>query len=156
MVSFATIIRSILRSTSGELMNTRLLMIASAATMGVAGLAGTFAPAEVLAAAQINATDPLPVIMQLLGALYIGFAMANWTAKDNAIGGIYSRPLSIANCVHFVAGALALLKYEYAHGFATPMLIPLFVYALFAIAFSYLVFGKGAACLVAPSPPSSK
>jgi hypothetical protein len=132
-------------------MNTRLLMIVSAATMGVVGLAATFAPVEVLAAAKIAATDPLPVVVQLLGALYIGFAMANWIAKDNAIGGIYSRPLSIANFVHFVSGALALLKYEYAHGFAILMLIPLVVYAVFAIAFSYLVFGMGATRVVAPN-----
>ena len=88
--------------------------------------------------------------MQLLGALYIGFAMANWTAKDNAIGGIYSRPLSLANCVHFVAGALALLKYETAHEFGTSLLPALVVYALLAAGFSYLVFGMGAACKVAP------
>ena len=131
-------------------MNPRMLMIASAVAMALAGMAASFAPVELLTAALIPVVDPLPVFVQLIGALYIGFAMANWTAKDNAIGGIYSRPLSLANCVHFVAGALALLKYEYAHGFGTPMLAALIVYALFAIAFSHLVFGMGAACKVAP------
>lgn len=131
-------------------MNTKLLMVASALVMGGAGLAATFAPAELLAALGIAVADPLPVAVQLMGALYVGFAMANWTAKDNAIGGIYSRPLSLANCVHFVAGALALLKYEYAHGFGTPLLPALTVYALLAAAFSHLAFGRGAACKVAP------
>lgn len=125
-------------------------MIASAAAMALAGAAATFAPVELLAAAGIAAAGPLPVLVQLMGALFIGFAMANWTAKDNVIGGIYSRPLALANCVHFVAGALALLKNEYARGFGTPLLPVLLVYLPFAAGFSYLVFGKGAACVVAP------
>ncbi len=131
-------------------MNTRILMVTSAATMGIAGLVATFAPVEVLNAAAIPVNGPLPVFVQLMGALYIGFAMANWVAKDNAIGGIYSRPLSMANCLHFFAGALALLKYEYAHGFGTPMIAVLIVYALFAIAFSYLLLGMSPAGKVAP------
>jgi hypothetical protein len=131
-------------------MNTRILMVASAAVMGIAGLVATFAPLEVLTAIAGPVNGPLPVLVQLMGALYIGFAMANWVAKDNAIGGIYSRPLSMANCVHFFAGALALLKYEYAHRFDTPMVAALIVYALFALAFSYLVLGMGAARKVAP------
>jgi hypothetical protein len=131
-------------------MNTRILMVASAAVMGIAGLVTTFAPVEVLSAFAIPVNDPLPVLVQLMGALYIGFAFANWTAKDNAIGGIYSRPLSVANCFHFLAGALALLKYEYAHGFGTPMVAALILYALFAIAFSYLLLGMGSARKIAP------
>ena len=74
-------------------MNPRILMIASAVAMALAGMAASFAPVELLTAALIPVVDPLPVFVQLIGALYIGFAMANWTAKDNAIGGIYSRPL---------------------------------------------------------------
>lgn len=139
-------------------MNTRILMIASALAMGAAGLAATFAPLELLGALKVAPSGPLPVLIQLLGALYIGFALANWTAKANVIGGIYSRPLSLANCVHFVAGALALLKYTYAtaiggataNAFATPMVVALVIYLGFAACFTYLVFGMGAACQVAP------
>jgi hypothetical protein len=138
-------------------MNTRVLMIASALAMGAAGLAATFAPAELLVALNVAPVGPLPVLIQLLGALYVGFALANWTAKANVIGGIYSRPLSLANCVHFVAGALALLKYTYAaaigstvaNALATPMTVVLAIYLGFAACFTYLVFGMGAACKVA-------
>ena len=90
--------------------NTRLLMIYSAVVLDLAGVGAMYAPHEILAAAGIAAVHSLPVMVQLMGALYIGFAMANWTARANMIGGIYLRPLSLSNCIHFVAGELALVK----------------------------------------------
>lgn len=117
-------------------MNTRLLMMSSAVVLDLAGVGATFAPHEILAAAGIAAVHPLPVMVQLMGALYIGFAMANWTARANMIGGIYSRPLSLSNCIHFVAGELALVKSGYANGLVAPIVFALVAYALFAMCFS--------------------
>ena len=79
-------------------MNTRTLMVASSLVLGAAGLAMTFAPAELLTALPASAAEPLPVLLQLLGALYLSFAFANWTAKDSLIGGIYARPYTAAFC----------------------------------------------------------
>ena len=134
-------------------MNTRILMMASSVAMGLVGLAASFAPAELLGALHVTPTDPLPVFIQLLGALYVAFAMANWTAKDSLIGGIYARPLSLGNLVHFMVGALALGKHEAATGFHGPLVVVLAVYAIFAVGFGWLVFGRGAACAV--NTPSS-
>jgi glucose uptake protein GlcU len=101
--------------------------------------------------------EPLSVLIQLLGATYFAFALTNWTAKDNMIGGIYSRPLSLGNCVHFVVGALALAKQQFSQGVSVPLIATLVVYAIFAICFAWLVFGHGAACRVAaPAQPSSR
>lgn len=112
---------------------TRLVMGGSAVAMGLAGLAGTFAPHELLRFAGLSATGAFPVLVQLTAALYLGFAMLNWMARDSLIGGIYNRPVAIGNLVHFVVGALALLKYAAA----APLTI---VYALFALAFAKVVF----------------
>jgi hypothetical protein len=135
-------------------MNTKAVMVASSACLGAAGLAATFAPVELLAAAGLPVISPLPVVVQLLGALYLGFALANWTAKENLIGGIYSRPLSLANSIHFTAGALALVKAAMAGGANWPLLLATTVYAVFAGLFGYLVFGRGAACVTAASSGS--
>lgn len=135
-------------------MNTRTLMIASSLVLGAAGLAVTFAPAELLTALPASAAEPLPVLLQLLGALYLSFAFANWTAKDSLIGGIYARPLSLGNCLHFLMGALALFKHLVSSGFHGPLVAVLAVYAIFALGFSYLVFGRGAAGQV--SPPANQ
>lgn len=129
-------------------MNTKLLMAASSITLALVGLATSFAPVELLATLKISPTNPLPVIIQLLGALYLGFAMTNWMAKDSLIGGIYARPLSVGNCLHFAAGSLALFKYQLATGFHCPLTVALVVYAIFALAFVYLVFARGVACRV--------
>ncbi|MCE9619585.1 MAG: hypothetical protein K8R92_06725 [Planctomycetes bacterium] len=132
-------------------MNTKYLMVASSVALGAAGLAATFAPVELLGAMHGPTDQPLPVLVQVLGALYIGFAMVNWTAKGFVVGGIYSRPLTLGNFVHFTVGAIALLKHEYAIGFSGPLLFASMAYAIFAICFGYLVFGRGAACATTTS-----
>jgi len=124
-------------------MNTRILMIASSIGLGVAGLVATFLPNELLGILNAPAVEPLPILVQLLGALYIAFAFANWTAKDSVIGGIYSRPLALGNGLHFTMGALALAKYEFANGFPILLLVVTIIYTVFAICFMYLVFGRG-------------
>jgi hypothetical protein len=124
-------------------------MVASSLALGLAGLAASFAPSELLRALGSPATEPLPVLIQLLGGVYLAFAITNWTAKDNIIGGIYSRPVSIGNCVHFTTGTLALAKQQLSHGFSLPLIAVLIAYTIFAICFGWLVFGYGTACKVA-------
>lgn len=124
-------------------------MAISSLALGLAGLAASFAPAELLRALGSPAAEPLPVLIQLLGSMYLAFAITNWTAKDNMIGGIYSRPLSLGNCVHFVVGSLALAKQQFSHDMSVPLITALIVYTIFAICFAWLVFGYGSACKVA-------
>ncbi|MBK8782735.1 MAG: hypothetical protein IPO22_13215 [Anaerolineales bacterium] len=90
-------------------MNTKILMMSSSLALGLAGIFALFAP-EVLLPSAAGATS---VLVQLMGALYFSFALMNWTAKDSAIGGIYARPVSLANFSHFFSGVLLLLKYSY-------------------------------------------
>ena len=92
-------------------MNTKLLLGATAGLMAAAGLVLQFAPHEVLAAAGYGASGPAPLVLQLLGALYLGFALLNWMSKGVRMGGIYARPLAMGNLLHGVAGAGALLRY---------------------------------------------
>jgi hypothetical protein len=121
-------------------MSTRLVMIVSAVFMGLTGVAASFLPHEVLQYAGEEVNGSLPVVVQLLGALYIGFAMMNWMAKDSLIGGIYNRPLAIGNFVHFLAGALALVKVAVRQPFSTPLVVLTVVYAVLAAGFAYVFF----------------
>lgn len=130
-------------------MNTKVLMGASSLALGLAGIAASFAPSELLRALGSSAAEPLPVLIQLLGGMYFAFAITNWTAKDNIIGGIYSRPISLGNCIHFIAGALTLAKQQFSHGVSLPLVAVLIAYTLFAICFAWLVFGHGTVCKVA-------
>jgi hypothetical protein len=121
-------------------MKTKPLMAGSSLLLGLAGIIASFAPQELLASLHVPATHPLPLVIQLMGALYIAFALTNWTAKDSIIGGIYARPISLGNFAHFTVGALALAKYQLSDGFTPLLLVVLIMYAVFAIIFGWLLF----------------
>ena len=121
-------------------MNTKILMMASSAFPGIAGVFGLFAPEKLLKILSLAPTDPLPVVIQIMGALYCSFALMNWTVKDNIIGGIYLRPISLANFAHFTMGALTLIRYQLSNSANHPILGVLIMYVVFAIIIVWLVF----------------
>jgi len=120
-------------------MNTKLLLGASAVVMGVAGVAASFLPHEILAMFGSGSGGMHPVFIQLLGALLFAFAMANWAAKGSLIGGIYNRPLALGNLTHFVMGALALGKATMQTS-SPAMIAATAAYAIFAVAFAMVFF----------------
>jgi hypothetical protein len=121
-------------------MNTKLLMTVSSLMLGLAGIFALFAPDVLLAMLNAPAAGPLSVLVQLTGALYFSFALMNWTAKDSAIGGIYARPVSLANFGHFFTGTLILVKHLLAAEFNLTILLVSILYAGFAVIFYWLVF----------------
>ena len=121
-------------------MNTKLLMTASSLALTLAGIFALFAPDVLLSMLSVPMANSLSVLIQLMGALYFSMAMMNWTAKDSAIGGIYARPVSIANFAHFFIGTLLLTRVVLSSGFNLSITLLLVVYAIFAILFYWLVF----------------
>ena len=119
-------------------MNTKLLMATSAVVLGAIGIALTFMPEEI--SHILNLTESSPIIFQILGALYFGFALLNWTAKGNLIGGIYSRPVAIGNFAHFLIGGLALIKLAINNLDWTSMWICAILYLIFALLFGWVFF----------------
>lgn len=120
-------------------MNTKLLMTSSSLIMAATGICALFMPDVMLSMQGVEVTNAASVLVQLMGALYFGFAAMNWTAKDSAIGGVYARPVSLANFSHFFAGALLLAKKVFDE-FSPLMLIVTLVYIVFAACFYWLVF----------------
>ena len=115
-------------------------MIARAVTMAAAGLALSFAPQEILAWGGSEAHGNGVVIAQAAGALYAGFALLNWMAKDVVIGGIYSRPVAMGNFTHFFVMAAALVRLSASaqrNAFILPAAV---VYIVFAVCFGILIF----------------
>jgi hypothetical protein len=117
----------------------RIVMVASGVWLALAGIACLFAPAETGAALGGDGIDAL--FVELLGALFIASAAANWTARGSMIGGIYARPLSVGNFFHFVIGATVLSKKISAENFSLLYVLVTMVYLVFAIAFALLLFG---------------
>jgi hypothetical protein len=121
-------------------MNTRMLLGASAAAMAVAGVGLTFLPQELLRAAGAAPAGAAVLGVQLLGALYLGAAALNWMSRGVHIGGIYARPLSMFNFLHFAIGATTLVKGAIALRFAPEFAVAAAVYLAFAVAFGVVLF----------------
>ncbi|NDK56305.1 hypothetical protein [Pontibacter fetidus] len=121
-------------------MNTKLLMSASALVLAAIGLLLSFLPDEILQYAGVSSVLLLPVILQLLGAAYLGFALLNWMARANLIGGIYSRPVAIGNLMHFIVSGLALLKAAFAGPGNIALWVTGVVFIGFAILFAKVTF----------------
>lgn len=121
-------------------MNTKALMIVSAIFLGICGISLTFFSDEL--ADILGLKSSLTILLQLMGGLYFGLAMINWMARFHLIGGIYSRPVAIGNLMHFVIGALALIKQKTENAEITLETLWVFtlIYAAFAILFCYVFF----------------
>ena len=120
-------------------MNTKILMTLSAVFFGFSGLCLSFIPKEITEYLNIDSNIISTLTFQLLGALYLGFAMMNWMAKGSIIGGIYSKPIAIGNFMHFGVGVFALIKIinELESHQIIFMAIAL-IYAVFALSFAYV------------------
>ena len=119
-------------------MNTRILMMSSAVVLGTIGIVLTFMPDEV--AAYINLPVQAVLVLQFLGAAYAGFAILNWMAKGNLIGGIYSKPVAMGNYAHFLVGAFAVGKLALKSEGLNHLWFVTIVYVIFAAWFGYISF----------------
>lgn len=122
-------------------MNTKFIMSGSAFFMALIGAGFTFFGAEIAVFTGTGLSKTFQLILQLLGALYFAFAMLNWMARGTAIGGIYNRPVAIANFTHFLMGTLALAKTLISNPGLTSAIWALAgVYAFFAFLFGWLLY----------------
>ena len=121
-------------------MNTKLVMASSALVLGIAGVAGIFAPHEIAAALAMRADGFDAVMLQLWAAAIFAFAVVNWMSKDSLIGGIYHRPLTVANLAHFMIGGLGLVRYSIDAGLPLLPSVAAVIYGIFAVSFGSLLF----------------
>lgn len=108
--------------------------------MGVLGLLGTFAPEQVLHWVNAAESPALLVMVQVLGALYLGFAGLNWMARENLIGGIYSRPVAIGNLMHFLVAGIAMVRFAARHPDLQAVWPLAVIYVVFAVSFGIILF----------------
>ncbi len=120
-------------------MNTKLIMTISAIILAAIGISLIFLPDEIAGFIGIGSSKTFQLILQLLGALFFAFAMLNWMAKGSIIGGIYNRPLTIANFTHFAIGGLGLIKaLMNDHSLHYAVWILASIYTIFALLFGIL------------------
>jgi len=125
---------------------TKPFMIASAVLLGLLGLAGSIFPDETIRHFGGTVEGGTAVVLQVAGALYLGFAVLNWMAREKAIGGIYSRPVAIGNFLHFLMIAILLLRQVVSGQTSAELIIATGAYVFFAVGFGSLVYGMGESC----------
>ena len=124
----------------GRNMHTRFLMSFSALVLAALGVGMTFLPQELLLHVGARSAGMPVLLIQLLGALYLGFAMLNWMSRGSHMGGIYGRPISMANFLHFAVAALALVRGAIDQPFAPEVTALAAVYSAFGIWFGLVLF----------------
>jgi hypothetical protein len=117
-------------------------MRGSAALMALLGLAAIFMPQEIVAAAGVEPRTLPALAVQLAGAPCLGFAVLDWMAQGSVIGGIYGRPVTIANLAHYTIGGLALLKAVLAGAHSALVVAGALAYLVFAALFAAVAFGN--------------
>jgi hypothetical protein len=120
-------------------MHTKLLTTITAVVLGLAGLVLTFAPQEMLAFCGGQSGWFVLLIVQVTGALYLGFAMVNWMVRDNLIGGIYSRPVVVGNLIHFAMVALVLVRSLFRGDRSETSIVAFAVYVILAVWFGLVL-----------------
>lgn len=112
-------------------------MTSSALFLGIIGVLFSFLPNETAEYLHIEQNIITVLFLQIMGALYLGFAILNWMAKGTLIGGIYNRPIAIGNFMHFTVGAITLIKaVSSLPAHATIFISLTIVYSIFAILFA--------------------
>ena len=122
-------------------MNTKVAMTSIAILLGAAGVILTFAPDVVLKHLGISINETKLLAGQVVGGMYFGYGMLNWMSRKSRIGGIYNRPIAVANFSHFFIGTLAIGKFLAVHSFMPLTLwVVSLLYLLLAIIFGIFLF----------------
>ena len=122
-------------------MNTKSLMTLSAIILALIGISLIFLPNEILDYLELSVSETLQLLMQIIGSLYFALAILNWMSKGSFIGGIYNRPIAMANLTHFVIAGLALIKGIVANPSLSYVIWSIaIIYSMFAIFFGIVAF----------------
>lgn len=111
----------------------------SAVFLAALGLATSYFPEKVLGMHGTVPDNATLLLIQMMGALYLGFAILNWMARGVLIGGVYARPLALGNFLHFAMVAVMLTKAAIAHG-VVQLATSAFVFGVFAAWFGIVLF----------------
>lgn len=123
--------------------------------MGAAGIAASFAPAEIAEILALGSAVESALVLQIVGALLFAFAMVNWMARGSLLGGIYNRPIAVGNLAHFVIGALLLAKSVAAGERRIPFVVAAVIYTVFALGFGVALLRSPVQPRIESADPSS-
>ena len=125
-------------------MPSRILMSVSAAFLALLGVLTSFFPYRVLAQHGTEPDGPTVLLVEMMGAIYLGYALTNWMARGVLMGGIYARPLALGNFLHFAMVTVMLTREAIDHK-VLPLAVSAAVFGAFAIGFGAVVVRRSPA-----------
>lgn len=124
-----------------QLTTSNMVLGSSALLLAASGLALTFFPDELAQNLDLPEKTAVTLLIQVIGAMYFGFAMLNWMSRRGLIGGIYNRPIAIANMTHFMMVGIALIKLMLSEAaLPNPFWYVTGIYVIYALIFGWLLF----------------
>ena len=119
----------------------KYLMTVTAALQFVLAVLFMFLPDELVEMMNFSNGPILPLILQIMGAAYLGMAMLNWMTKQQLLGGIYGKPVTVLNFTHFAVSAITLIKaLDASSTLFYPVVMLAILYAGLSLGFGYLMF----------------
>lgn len=118
----------------------RFLLISSATVFVIGGILLLFAP-ELLGDSASITTAEGHLAIQILGAAWLGLAELNWLARGTMIGGIYGRPIVLANFAAYFVAATSILRAGLTNDLPVEFWVVGGIAAVFALAFGLRVYG---------------
>jgi hypothetical protein len=131
-----------------------LLLVLSAVFYFAGALALLFAPEELLTLAGAPPSTLDTALLQALGSALFGFAMLNWMSRHSRIGGIFGRPILVANLAHTASAALLLGHIAIRASLSAPLTVALTLYSALAVAFGLKLSARPTAA--DPKPAQSR
>ena len=123
-----------------KLTTSKIVLGSSAIILAASGLALTFFPDELADSINLPEGASVKLLIQTIGAMYFGFAMLNWMSSRSLIGGIYNRPIAIANMTHFMMVGIALTKLMLSKALPQSFWLVTLIYVVYALIFGWLLF----------------
>lgn len=116
------------------------LLAASAVLYLVVAIPLLFAPEETAGALGAAPAEGQVALLQVIGSALLGFAMLNWSSRYSRLGGVYGRPLVLANLAHAATAFLLLAKPALRAPSDLAVLVPTMAYLGLAIGFGSRLF----------------
>ena len=121
-------------------MTGRMILTLAAMALLAAGIAAMFAPDELGQWLAGSSSPSQALAIQLAGSGLLGFACLDWMSRGNRIGGIYGRPVAIANLALCTTAAFALGKAAVGSHHPHAILALAIIFGTLALAFAWLAF----------------
>lgn len=116
------------------------LLAASAVLYLAAAIPLLFAPEETARAFGATAAGGAVALLQVIGSALLGFAMLNWSSRYSRLGGVYGRPLLLANLAHAATAFLLLVKVALRDPSDLAVAVPTLAYLGLAVGFGSRLF----------------